>query len=91
MFLSANNGIAVYASGVNVNSHYFDVTGNFYSYSDIICLDAEPDGKNGEYDLYLDGDDSIDIGIYADRSDMENKIIPILENRHVEIIRSKTE
>ena len=59
VFLSANNGIAVYEYGVNVNSHYFDVTGNFYSYSDIICLDAEPDGNSGKYDLYLDSADSL--------------------------------
>ena len=90
MFLSANNGIAVYETGVNVNSHYFDVTGNFYSYSDIICLDAEPDGDSGKYELYLDNY-SVNIGMYADRNDMENKIIPILESRQVEIIRSSTE
>ena len=91
VFLSANNGIAVYEYGVNVNSHYFDVTGNFYSYSDIICLDAEPDGNCGKYDLYLDSADSINIGMYADRNDMEKKIIPVLESRQVEIIRNSTE
>ena len=91
VFLSANNGIAVYEYGVNVNSHYFDVTGNFYSYSDIIYLDAEPDGNSGKYDLYLDSADSINIGMYADRNDMEKKIIPVLESRQVEIIRSSTE
>ena len=91
VFLSANNGIAVYEYGVNVNSHYFDVTGNFYSYSDIICLDAEPDGNSGKYDLYLDSADSINIGMYADRNDMEKKIIPVLESRQVEIIRNSTE
>ena len=91
VFLSANNGIAVYEYGVNVNSHYFDVTGNFYSYSDIICLDAEPDGNSGKYDLYLDSADSINIGMYADRNDMEKKIIPVLESKQVEIIHNSTE
>ena len=91
VFLSANNGIAVYEYGVNVNSHYFDVTGNFYCYSDFIWLDAEPAGNSGMYDLYLDSADSINIGMYADRNDMEKKIIPVLESRQVEIIRNATE
>lgn len=91
VFLNANNGIAVYESGINVNSHYFDVTGNFYSYSDIVCLDAEFDENNSEYELYLDDTQIINIGMYADCNDIENKIIPILESNQVEIIRSNTE
>ena len=67
------------------------MTGNFYSYSDIVCLDAEFDENNSEYELYLDDTQIINIGMYADCNDIENKIIPILESNQVEIIRSNTE
>ena len=88
VFLSANTGIAVYESGVNVNTNYFDINGDFYGYNDIYCLDIEPDGIEKKYYLCIDGTDSVDISQYTDYDVIENKIIPILENRQVEIIRS---
>lgn len=90
VFLTANNGIALYESGVNVNSNYFDITSNFYSYSDIISLDVESDGSTSNYELYPDKTDSINIGMYASKDDIENNIIPILESKGTKIIRSTT-
>lgn len=91
VFLSANNGIAVYENGVNVNHNYFDVINNFYSYSDIAYLDAEPDGDAGKYELCFNNAKSINIGMYSDRQDIKDDIIPIFEDRQIEIIRHDTE
>ena len=92
VFLNATNGISIFDSGVKVNSHYFDVTKNFYGYDDIDFVEIEESEAGKKILIYPnDSEDGINISAYADDNDAEKKILPLLKQGGIEIIRSDTE
>ncbi len=92
VFLNATNGISIFDSGVKVNSHYFDVTKNFYGYDDIDFVEIEESEAGKKIVIYpSDSEDGINISAYADDNDAEKKILPLLKQGGIEIIRSDTE
>lgn len=87
VFLTANNGIAIYENGVNINSNYFDITGNFYSYNDTDYVEITSD----KYVIWTNDGACLDFGKFATEKDIEEKILPALEMRGIDIIDNTTE
>ncbi len=85
VFLSANKGVSLYETGINVNRHYFDIKGSFYSYSEAACVKTTSDDGSNTYEIRMTNGESIDLDSYVDFEDIENKLIPLFENFGVEI------
>lgn len=85
VFMSANFGVSLSDTGLQVNKTTFDIRGDFYQYNEIIG--AERDDYNIK--LYFYDGESIDLFEFADISDVEENILPVLEQNGVEITEAE--
>lgn len=85
VFMSANFGVSLTDTGLQVNKTVFDIKGDFYQYNEISM--AERDDYNLK--LYFDDGESIDLFEFADIKDVEENILPVLEQNGVEITEAE--
>lgn len=82
VFLSSNNAVSLSDTGLKVNESLVDINGSFYAYDEISYTEY----SDGNYTIYFDNGNSLEMYKYSLSSDMEENILPLLELNGIETV-----